>query len=220
MSPNYNYFGFVISGVGPVLSRQHHLRRDFGGLLQVRQAADGRLWRLQRQCLGHSTCRTSRCVVIRRFYVAIWYFLLRFYVDAMFLYLYPIFNCRLKTFLLLNHYFKVQSLSLFHPRLGLMRLIIEIRMAAWLTLITDFNWQWLIIFCFFAFRCFGWSRQPRQLFGRDRGRHGRVHRVLGQLPQNLELKKYWRNKTKRSKLRRRCIFSLFWPGEGQEKKNN
>jgi len=29
-----------------------------------------------------------------------------------------------------------------------MRLIIEIRMAAWLTLITGFNWQWLIIFCF------------------------------------------------------------------------
>ena len=43
--------------------------------------------------------------------------------------------------------------------------------------------------CYFASfsRCFGRSRQPCELPWRDRGRNGRVHRILGQLLENMEL---------------------------------
>ena len=41
--------------------------------------------------------------------------------------------------------------------------------------------------CLFVGRCVGWSRQPSELSGRDRGRHGDRHRVVGQRPQDLEL---------------------------------
>ena len=39
-------------------------------------------------------------------------------------------------------------------------------------------------------RCTCWPRQPSQLSGCHRGRHGSVYRILGQLPQDLELKKW------------------------------
>ena len=37
-------------------------------------------------------------------------------------------------------------------------------------------------------RCTCWPRQPSQLSGCHWGRHGSVYRILGQLPQDLELK--------------------------------
>ena len=40
------------------------------------------------------------------------------------------------------------------------------------------------LFC----RCTCWPRQPSQLSGCHWGRHGSVYRILGQLPQDLELK--------------------------------
>ena len=42
------------------------------------------------------------------------------------------------------------------------------------------------LFC----RCTCWPRQPSQLSGCHWGRHGSVYRILGQLPQDLELKKW------------------------------
>lgn len=47
-------------------------------------------------------------------------------------------------------------------------------------------------------RCPGGSRQPGELLGCDRRRHGSGDRVLGQLPQDLELEsegKKTKNKT-------------------------
>ena len=43
-----------------------------------------------------------------------------------------------------------------------------------------------VFFALFS-RCFGRPRQPCELPWRDRGRHGRVHRILGQLLENMEL---------------------------------
>ena len=54
--------------------------------------------------------------------------------------------------------------------------------------------------CYFASfsRCFGRPRQPRELPWRDRGRNGRVHRILGQLLENMELNEK-KNKTFQNK---------------------
>ena len=51
------------------------------------------------------------------------------------------------------------------------------------------------LFC----RCFGRPRQPCELPWRDRGRNGRVHRILGQLLENMELNEKKKNKTFQNK---------------------
>ena len=49
-------------------------------------------------------------------------------------------------------------------------------------------WRFGINNGFVICRCTCWPRQPSQLSGCHWGRHGSVYRILGQLPQDLELK--------------------------------
>ena len=60
----------------------------------------------------------------------------------------------------------------------------------------------------FFFRCTGWPRQPSELSGCHRGRHGSVYWILGQFPQDLELKiqKFKIIILKRKKKKRQFIF--------------
>lgn len=46
--------------------------------------------------------------------------------------------------------------------------------------------EWRLIICNPS-RCAGGPRQQSELLRRDRGRHGRSHRLLGQFPPDLEL---------------------------------
>ena len=62
----------------------------------------------------------------------------------------------------------------------------------------------LNLFC----RCTCWARQPSELSGCHRGRHGSVYWILGQFPQDLELKiqKFKIIILKRKKKKRQFIF--------------
>lgn len=42
--------------------------------------------------------------------------------------------------------------------------------------------------CLLLFRCAGWSRQQSELHRSIHGWHGVLHGILGQLPQDLELR--------------------------------